>query len=152
MYHVYRNVRFLIGIFFLLSACTATDNWVPAEGAPILLGTEWTLQSLNGHPLLPGTSITIEFGEYHYGLTAVGLASCNHYELAYEQDGNRLTFPETTNRGAITEVLYLEPDGIMEQEQEYLDALKRAAKFKVVGERLIITDEGGEVVLDFTRT
>jgi heat shock protein HslJ len=50
---------------------------------------------------------------------------------------------------AVTVQLCSEPQGIMEQEVEYLDALMSARSFKIEGNRLEILDPSGAQILVF---
>jgi hypothetical protein len=48
-----------------------------------------------------------------------------------------------------TEMGCPEPEGIMEQEQAYFEALNAAAQYRVEGDRLELYDESGAQILDF---
>lgn len=50
---------------------------------------------------------------------------------------------------AVTVQICTEPEGIMEQEAAYIEALKNAAKFRLVDNRLEIDIGAGETILIF---
>jgi heat shock protein HslJ len=102
---------------------------LPEAADASLEGTPWVLSALveetevegMAAPLpavtmpRPGTQVTATFKDGHVG----GSAGCNSYGAAYDADGIALHVetPEAT------EMDCLEPPGIMEQEQRYLDTL-----------------------------
>jgi heat shock protein HslJ len=77
--------------------------------------------------------------------------TCNNYgggpdSGAYTvSDDGRLAIPQL----AVTVQLCSEPEGIMEQETAYSDALHAAATYRVTGDRLEIADAGGGTRLVF---
>jgi heat shock protein HslJ len=125
----------------LLAACaTATQDPPPAQSA-VLQDTEWVLVSLNGSALVEGKQITLSFGEASLG----GSGGCNTYGGSYtaSEDGLRLS------NVYWTEMACMEPEGIMEQEQAYFQALNAAARYRVDGDRLEVYDEAGTQILAF---
>lgn len=93
----------------------------PLEPVPFE-GTTWDFKFLGTGeavwlPVIPGTSITAKFE----GDTISGSAGCNDYSGAFTRDGNQMTFGPL----AVTAMECPEPEGIMEQEQRYLEALQR---------------------------
>jgi heat shock protein HslJ len=50
---------------------------------------------------------------------------------------------------AVTVQLCTEPEGIMEQEAAYIEALKNAANFRTVDNRLEIGNEAGKTIIIF---
>ena len=116
----------------------------PTTGAVDLADTEWVLTSLNGGSLLEGSNITLNFGTE----TATGFAGCNNVGGEYTAaDKGILTIPEigSTEMGCPT------PEGILEQESAYVDALRNAATYRVVDDRLEIANAAGETTLVFAR-
>lgn len=125
----------------------ATPN-PPAAGNP-LASTEWQLVSLHGEPLLEGTHISLEFEEDRLG----GFAGCNHYGGGPDSGGYDVT-PEggfEIPMLAITEMACLEPEGVMEQEQAYVQALTGATVYRLEDDTLSLQNAGGETVLVFRR-
>jgi heat shock protein HslJ len=143
-----------LALVTVLAACGGfVETIAPAdEGlstSSTLGDTEWVLTSLNGKGLIEGTNITLGFDEE--GLS--GFAGCNAYgggpdgrEAIATQDGT-LTIPGL----AITAQLCLSPEGIMEQEQAYVEALSSAATYRMTDDRLEIGDVAGETTLVFAR-
>lgn len=111
-----------------------------------LEGTDWLLESYRDSSgslagVLPENQVTARFREGQVG----GNAGCNSYFGGYELDGNRLTVGSV----GMTE-MYCFPEELMAQEGQYLAALQSAAAFKIDGDRLEITQAGGEPVLVYS--
>jgi heat shock protein HslJ len=131
----------------LLTAC-GTDREASSAGAsPDLAGTEWTLTSLNGSGLIEDTEIALTFRGAYLG----GTMTCNQYGGG--PDSGRYT---ATDRGelaipqlAVTVQLCAEPEGIMEQEAAYIQALHDAATYRVTGGDLELADASGRTTLVF---
>jgi heat shock protein HslJ len=109
-----------------------------------LWGTDWTLVSLNGHELIPGTNITATFKENYIA----GHAGCNLYSSEIEIDDVSLILVGDL---PITDMLCLDPEGRIEQEREYLDTLKTITTYVRAGEQLDMKNEAGEMVLTFQK-
>jgi heat shock protein HslJ len=119
----------------LLSVAACTLPGLPA-GDP-LKGTSWRLVLLGGSALIPGTEIraTFEDGQVHG-------SACNSYGGSYQVSGDKLTVDAIF----MTEMACMDPQGIMEQEQEYLEMLGMAKTFRLSGGQLQIFAAGGEVL------
>jgi len=120
----------------------------PAETQ--LSDTEWELVSLNGKNLIEGTVITLNFTDEFLG----GEMGCNGYGGSpdsgkYHAKGNGTFTLE--HPFAVTVQLCTEPEGIMEQEVSYIEALMSASRYKIVDNRLEIKNEAGNVILIFVR-
>ena len=121
----------------------------PVEAAG-LVGTEWALISLNGNNLIEETSITLYFEEACLG----GAMTCNGYGGGPDSgryvatDDGTLTVAQPL---AVTVQLCSSPTGIMEQEETYIQALQRAAAYRVIGDRLEIGSTAGDTSLVFAR-
>jgi heat shock protein HslJ len=107
--------------------------------------TKWVLQSYGepGNPedILADTEITAEFVSSER--TIRGSAGCNSYFGGYELEGNRISIPGPI--GA-TEMYCVEPEEIMEQEQEYLAMLQNAETYDIKDDQLRIFT-GDEVLI-----
>jgi heat shock protein HslJ len=121
----------------------------PVEAAD-LVGTEWVLTSLNGERLIEDTSITLFFEEAFLG----GSMTCNGYgggpdsgKYVVRGDGT-LTVVRPL---AVTVQLCPSPEGIMEQEEAYIEALRSVATYRVIVDRLEISSAAGETSLVFVR-
>jgi heat shock protein HslJ len=119
----------------------------PVE-APDLAGTEWALTSLNGEGLIESTEITLYFEETFLG----GSMTCNGYgggpdsgKYVARDDGTL----DILRPLAVTAQLCSSPEGIMEQEEAYIEALLSAATYRVIVNRLEIDDADGETILVF---
>ena len=110
---------------------------------PALDDTEWVLTSLNSNTLLEGSNITLNFAEGGVG----GFAGCNRYggEYTVANEGT-LTIGEMV----ITLMDCQTPEGILEQERAYIEALRNAAAYRVMDDRLEIANAAGEMTLVFT--
>jgi heat shock protein HslJ/LysM repeat protein len=113
-----------------------------------LPGTSWTVIGYNNGKggvvsVIIGTELTAVFGEDG---TLSGSAGCNNYTAAYEadDDGNIAIGPAATTRKMCPE-----PEGIMEQESQYLAALETAATYRMEGERLELRTADGALAADF---
>jgi heat shock protein HslJ len=107
----------------------------PAEGLPA------------PHPLsrevLSGTEIILILE----GGTVRGSAGCNTYGGAYTHDGQALTFADLYN----TEMACLDPAGVMDQEQRYLDLLRTVTTAHVYGRQLWLEAGDGRALVFVAR-
>ena len=62
-----------------------------------------------------------------------GTAGCNNYSASYTVDGNAITIGPAIS----TMMFCADPEGVMEQEMAYLQALPSAATYVVQGDRLV---------------
>jgi heat shock protein HslJ len=111
-----------------------------------LADTSWELVSLNGKELIEGTAITLVFTETYLG----GQMGCNGYGGSPDTGKYNIKRDGTFQIGdpfAVTVQLCTEPEGIMEQEAEYIEALMNAVKFRMVDNRLEIDNGIGETIL-----
>ena len=132
------------GRFFLLLCLAAgvlTGCSKPSENP--LASTEWRLVSLNGKDLIPETSITASFTNKEI----VGSSGCNRYSAIVEETDNTINFPD--NEAAVTDRGCLTPDGVMEQEKEYIAVLLSVTTFSVSDGQLEMKNGDGDVVLIF---
>ena len=113
-------------------------------------GTSWTVQSYNNGrggvtSVIIGTELTVDFDVE----AVAGLAGCNNYMGSYEVDGETISFSPL----ATTRKFCSDPEGIMEQESEFLAALGGAATFEVQGNRMDMYFEDGAraVVLEIVK-
>jgi heat shock protein HslJ len=113
-----------------------------------LVDTQWQLTSYsNGKggvvSVLVGTEITALFSQDGH---VSGTAGCNNYNAAYEVEGNRITI----GPAASTMMMCPGPEGLMEQEQTYLEALESVAGYQIEGDNLQLMDSSGQVMLSYT--
>ena len=112
-----------------------------------LAGTSWVVIGHNNGrggvvSSIIGTEMTAAFGPDG---TVSGSAGCNRYNAGYQLDGNGISIglPAATRR------FCGEPEGIMEQEQEYLTALGTAAIYRMTGDRMEMRTAQGSIVATF---
>ena len=125
-------------VLLSLGACGLVG---PSAGDP-LDGTSWVLKTYGGASLMPGTEITATFEEGQIQ----GSSGCNTYGGSYQVDGDKITMTDLYN----TEMACLDPEGVMDQELEYLELLRDAQAFQVEEAELVIEAASDEVLV-FTR-
>jgi heat shock protein HslJ len=108
---------------------------------------KWTLESYGGNGntkmVLEGTEITATFNSDEHRVS--GSAGCNSYFGEYQKDGKELTIKQVGN----TEMYCMDPEGVMEQESEYLKLLMHTDSYEVDDEKLQISS--GNDVLVFNK-
>ena len=143
-----RNLALIVGLsmtIVLVSGCAES-----AKEPSTLAGTKWTLISLHGEELIEDTEILLTFEEEFLG----GTMNCNGYGGTTDTgsylatDDGVFAFPDLL---AVTVQLCSTPEGVMEQESAYIEALLSAAAYQVTGERLEFRNEAGETTLVFMR-
>jgi heat shock protein HslJ len=101
----------------------------------------WTLASLNGQPLLPGTAITLQFMQ---GQLA-GFASCNSYNGSYAAtDNGDGTYGIVT--GQVSAGRRACPSDIMTQENNYIAALQQSTLATVQENMVTLSSSTGSLV------
>ena len=114
------------------------------QTATQLTGVTWEVVNYNHNQqavqgVLLGTQITAVFGEDGQ---MSGTAGCNNYSAGYTVDGNAITIGP-----AISTMMFCgDPEGVMEQEMAYLQALPSAATYVVQGDRLDLLAADGTIV------
>ena len=78
----------------------------------------------NSQAIIEDTEITVTFNSAKGEVS--GTAGCNTYFARYEVKGNKLSIFEM----AFTEMACVSPEGVMEQEQEFLSLLASAQTFQ----------------------
>lgn len=107
-----------------------------------LAGTRWEVVNYNNGrdalvtPMLD-TRLTMEFGANG---SLGGNSGCNSYTTSYQVNGSNITIGLPGG----TQMLCESPEGVMEQEAEFLAALQSAASFTINGSRLEIRTAGGQ--------
>jgi len=114
-----------------------------------LPGSTWDVNSYNNGrggvtSVINGTALNISFDAE----TAAGSAGCNNYTGSYAVDGEKISFgPQATTR-----MFCSDPEGIMEQESEYLAALQGVTRFEIQGDRMDMYFEDGTRAATFYLT
>lgn len=114
-----------------------------------LAGTSWTVISYNTGTqavtsVIIGTEITANFSEDGQ---LSGNASCNQYTTTYSTKDNTITI----GPAAMTEMFCAEPEGIMEQERQYLVSLQTADTYKITGFDMEMRTQDGALAARFKR-
>jgi heat shock protein HslJ len=125
---------------FLITSCGDNVNTKQED-------TNWFLRSYGEEDylisIIDGTEITATFISNDDRIS--GSAGCNTYSANYEMDGKQLSI----NEMSYTEMACQLPEGIMEQEQEFLSILRNARSFEADDTTLTIFCSGG-LQLNFT--
>jgi heat shock protein HslJ len=151
------NYRLGEGTLELLTAVGDALRYepLPAGVDAALEGTAWILADIvqqrgeegEGAPLalpsglVPGTELTAAFEDGQVS----GSAGCNSYSGPYTLDGSALAMGSL---GA-TERWCDEPQGVMEQEQRYLERLRQASQYQINGRQLWLDTGGGSSLVYF---
>jgi len=112
----------------------------------VLEGSSWQASGINNGRggVVSGKSTHLATATFTNG-TLSGSAGCNNFTASYQAEGNRLTIgPAATTRKHCAE-----PDGIMQQEQEYLDALARVRTYTLKTGLLELRDENGSLQVSY---
>ena len=106
---------------------------------PALVGS-WTLTSLNGNQVVPGTQITANFNNGQLS----GSGGCNTYNTTYSINGNTISI----NPPVATQQLCEDP--VMQQESVYFQALTSAASYQMSGPTLSFYNGGNQLILQYS--
>jgi heat shock protein HslJ len=123
----------------LLTACNAP------KGQGALENKTWVLESYSQQDslqdVLEGTEITAIFDSAEGEIS--GSAGCNSYFASYDVDGSKLSISTI----GCTEMFCVTPEGVMEQEEQYLTTLATAESYEVRDGQLHIFCSGGQVLI-----
>lgn len=128
----------------LLTVLAFTVGACAKPGPAPLEDTTWILKSYgeqgNLLTVLEGTEITATFDSAEKRVN--GSAGCNSYFGDYQLSDNTLTFLVISH----TEKYCMEPEGIMEQEAQYLKTLNTAESYQVKDGTLQV-NSGNEILI-----
>jgi len=113
---------------------------IPSE----LDGTQWTLIEMDGKGLVEDTHITLYFRDG----SVQGFAGCNTYGAEYSTEESgilKIEMPFQTMLGCPF------PEGVLEQEREYIEKLANTARYSITGSKLEIYGPGNKKLLVFER-
>ena len=131
--------------------CQVVPGAQPAETEATVIPDEsqWLLAEIDGDALIDGTSATLEIAGDSYG----GYDGCNDFGGMWTNgtpiarpDGT-FSVPETVRTLKFCEGI----DGVMEQADAYMTALRVGKTFRLDGDRLEILDEADEVRIMLVR-
>ena len=120
-----RMLSLLMVILFLFAGCVAKEDVVEL---PSLDGSSWVLVAIRKSKPIPDTTITIEFSQGELN----GSSGCNSYFGVYEAENGMISVSQL----AMTEMACMQPEGVMDQEQEYLQYLAAVDHFSIEGDVL----------------
>ena len=111
-----------------------------------LENTRWQAGSINNGKGGVVSSKTTELATAQFeGGRVSGNAGCNNYSASYSISGESLTI----GPAMATRKFCAEPAGIMEQEQQYLQALQKSHTYKLSRDRLELRNEKGSLQIRF---
>ena len=117
------------------SACAALSGSDSLD----LSGTNWELVSYAGQTPIAGRAMTIEFDRNDIR----GTTGCNSYFGSYRLKDGQITIGDL----GWTEMACMDPEGIMDQEQQVMRILSEAATISRDGSELRIRAAGGEILI-----
>lgn len=128
------RILLVAALGFSLGACATTGT----SGWNAIPGVTWEVGTMNGQPLLAGTTITLRF-TVDAGLSGQAI---NGYFAQAQREGSKL---EIGPIGA-TRVFLDNPPGAMKQEGEYLKALAKIDRWTMVNDKLELHTDGARVL------
>jgi len=137
----------IVSLFsLLLAGCAGTNPAYEQTVASDLENKTWILESY-GNPdnlqtVLKGTEVTALFDSSEGQVS--GSAGANHYFGDYSLRNGEISIQQMAH----TEMYRLDPEGVMEQEQNYLSILQSAENYQTNNDTLQINSDGQ--VLIFT--
>lgn len=124
---------------------TSLLEFVGVEPAS-LEATEWQASGINnGTGGVASTASTNLATAVFSNGTVSGSGGCNRFNAAYEIEGDHISI----SPAAATRKFCTEPEGIMDQEQQFFAALGRARTYQVTPGKLELRDEKGSLQVGF---
>jgi heat shock protein HslJ len=122
---------------------------IPAPPADPLAGTRWQVANYNNGRgavvgLIEGTRVNMDFGTDGQ---VTGNAGCNNFFAAYRAGGDAINI----GTPGASRMYCGAPEGVMDQEADFLRALDSAVTFRIDGNRLELRGAGGELAVMATR-
>ena len=128
-------------LLLLIMALAVLTGCQPIQGpGSTLPGTSWALTSLDGALPLPGSTVTLNFGEDN---TAAGSDGCNQYSTTYTISGSSISFGQP-----MAGTMMACPEPIMVQAAAYSQALAAADKVEINRNQLTLLN-GRKAVATF---
>jgi heat shock protein HslJ len=138
---------------FAIATCVllATAGCGPREGTPpsstpatpplsTLAGVTWTLVSLGGQPLPPGTRPPTAIFD---GARLAGFGGCNRYSGQVQDTG-----PGAISIGPVAATKMACPPPAMDVESRYFAILSPVTQYRVAGSRLVLSGPSGELAFE----
>ena len=140
------KLRLLLACLFVAASLVLFACARGVEETADLEDKTWVLESYGEkgdlRAVVAGTEVTALFDSTEGQVR--GSAGCNSYFGDYQVSKNKLSIPLIAN----TEMYCLEPEGVMEQETQYLKILQTAESYEVGDGKLRIT--AGSQILVFS--
>lgn len=117
-----------------------------AHQTATLENTQWQARGINNGKggVVSSTATHLTTARFEEG-KLTGNAGCNNFSASYTISGNNLTIGATM----ATRKFCAEPAGIMEQEQQYLQALQKTHTYNLQRDRLELRSEKGSLLVRF---
>lgn len=133
-------IKLISVALLILVTSTGCGNVGTNPNVSELVGTSWIITSLNEAPLIEGTQITISFEDGKL----TGSSGCNIYGSPYTATNTMITANGVNNSTKLCEL----PEGIMQQEEIYLDAFSEPLTYEIEDNHLTLTN--GKLVMKFS--
>lgn len=143
----------LLMLLLILGVITCSKNEKETKSTPPLQdegisielgGTQWSLIKINDSELIEGSHISL----YFRNGSVWGSAGCNTYGGDYStEDPNILKILVAE----MTEMDCPSPEGVLKQEEEYVNTLHNAALYSVTDNKLEIYSSGNQKLLVFEK-
>jgi heat shock protein HslJ len=115
-----------------------------------LPGTSWIVTGYNNGKqavvsTMAGTDLTANFG---IDGKLSGRAGCNNYSATYQAEGTKITIGPAVS----TKKFCANPEGVMDQETQYLAALSTAAMYRIDGSKMELRTADGALAVSLQMT
>ncbi|HEY7922250.1 MAG TPA: META domain-containing protein [Vicinamibacteria bacterium] len=107
----------------------------------MIVGPTWRLVSIDGQPPIEGTTLTAIFSE---DARVAGSAGCNRYFGRADAETGRMVVGPLGST-----LMACEANGVMTQEQRFLELLQAASSYSVIGDELRLENWAKTVTLVF---
>lgn len=125
----------LLILSIVLAACASS-------GGSDLDGTSWKLVTYRKNAPIPGTNPTLKFEDGQVS----GNASCNSFGGSYTVSGGNISFGEMF----WTAMACMDPEGIMEQEADYMQMLGQVERYEIQDGQLVLFFDAHETMVFVT--
>lgn len=129
-----KTIQKILVCGILLGLIAASCAVLNPAGTNELDDTNWQLLYIRKSAPIAGRPITIAFKDGQVN----GSSGCNSYFGEYSVKANEISFGPL----ASTEMACMDPEGIMDQEYEYLTFLSEVVTYSIEGDQLILKKKG----------
>lgn len=133
----------IIVIIILLSSCQKTDQQSRVIVLSDLVGKNWIAYNIAGKDVLKGTKISLSVSESG---RINGNSGANHYFGHWKIQETMIK----SSKMSSTKRFRMEPQGVMKQEQLYLQKLSEVTQFNILNDRLLLFEDDRKI-LSFQR-